>query len=46
MQCSKRQTIELVDLPPQDLIARLSEGKVYAPQMAGRAREAFPSLAT
>ncbi len=33
--------IELVDLTPQDLIARLSEGKVYAPHLAGRAREAF-----
>lgn len=33
--------IELVDLPPQDLLARLAEGKVYAPHLAGRAREAF-----
>lgn len=33
--------IELVDLTPQDLIARLSEGKVYAPHLAGRARESF-----
>jgi two-component system sensor histidine kinase KdpD len=33
--------IELVDLTPQDLLARLAEGKVYAPHLAGRAREAF-----
>lgn len=33
--------IELVDLPPQDLLVRLAEGKVYAPHLAGRAREAF-----
>jgi two-component system sensor histidine kinase KdpD len=33
--------IELVDLPPQDLLSRLAEGKVYAPHLAGRAREAF-----
>ncbi len=33
--------IELVDLPPQDLLARLADGKVYAPHLAGRAREAF-----
>jgi two-component system sensor histidine kinase KdpD len=33
--------IELVDLPPQDLLARLADGRVYAPQLAGRAREAF-----
>lgn len=33
--------IALVDLPPQDLLARLAEGKVYAPHLAGRAREAF-----
>jgi two-component system sensor histidine kinase KdpD len=33
--------IALVDLPPQELLARLAEGKVYAPHLAGRAREAF-----
>lgn len=33
--------IALVDLPPQDLLTRLAEGKVYAPHLAGRAREAF-----
>jgi two-component system sensor histidine kinase KdpD len=33
--------IELVDLPPQELLSRLAEGKVYAPHLAGRAREAF-----
>lgn len=33
--------IELVDLTPQDLIRRLETGKVYAPHLAGRARESF-----
>ena len=27
-------TIELVDLPPEDLLKRLQEGKVYIPQTA------------
>lgn len=34
-------TIELVDLPPEDLIKRLQEGKVYFPQQAELARENF-----
>jgi two-component system sensor histidine kinase KdpD len=33
--------VELVDLPPEDLIRRLHEGKVYMPQMAGKALEHF-----
>src|SRR5215831_2353769 len=33
--------IELVDLPPDDLLQRLSEGKVYVPEQAERARESF-----
>lgn len=34
-------TIELVDLPPDDLIKRLREGKVYFPQQAELAAEHF-----
>jgi two-component system sensor histidine kinase KdpD len=33
--------IELIDLPPEALIQRLKEGKVYLPQQAGRALENF-----
>ncbi|HEY7727301.1 MAG TPA: sensor histidine kinase KdpD, partial [Candidatus Eisenbacteria bacterium] len=33
--------IELVDLPPDDLLQRLREGKVYVPEQAGRALEHF-----
>jgi two-component system sensor histidine kinase KdpD len=33
--------VELVDLPPDDLIARLREGKVYVPGQAMRALEHF-----
>jgi two-component system sensor histidine kinase KdpD len=33
--------IELVDLPPDDLLQRLREGKVYVPEQAGRAVEHF-----
>jgi two-component system sensor histidine kinase KdpD len=33
--------IELVDLPPDDLVQRLREGKVYVPEQAGRALESF-----
>jgi two-component system sensor histidine kinase KdpD len=29
--------VELVDLPPDELLARLREGKVYLPEKAGRA---------
>jgi two-component system sensor histidine kinase KdpD len=33
--------VELVDLPPEDLLQRLREGKVYAPDRGRRALEAF-----
>ena len=33
--------IELVDLPPDDLLQRLSEGKVYVPERAERALQNF-----
>jgi len=34
-------TIELVDLPPEDLLRRLQEGKVYIPKQAELAAEHF-----
>lgn len=33
--------IELVDLPAEELIQRLEQGKVYVPEQAGRARQNF-----
>ena len=33
--------IELVDLPPDELLKRLKEGKVYLPEQIARAAEAF-----
>jgi len=33
--------IELVDLPPDDLLQRLRDGKVYVPELAERAKEFF-----
>ncbi len=33
--------IELVDLPPDDLLKRLKEGKIYIPDQAARATENF-----
>lgn len=33
--------IELIDLPPDELLQRLREGKVYVPEQAGRAIEKF-----
>lgn len=33
--------IELVDLPPDDLLQRLREGKVYVPELAIQARDNF-----
>jgi two-component system, OmpR family, sensor histidine kinase KdpD len=33
--------IELIDLPPDDLLTRLKEGKVYIPQQAERAMQHF-----
>jgi len=34
-------TIELVDLPPEELLKRLDEGKVYVPEQAKLAKEHF-----
>jgi two-component system sensor histidine kinase KdpD len=33
--------IELVDIPPDELLKRLAEGKVYVPEKAGQAAERF-----
>jgi two-component system sensor histidine kinase KdpD len=33
--------VELVDLPPEALLQRLREGRVYAPEQAGRAASGF-----
>jgi two-component system sensor histidine kinase KdpD len=33
--------IELIDLPPEDLLKRLAEGKVYVPEQAERAAKNF-----
>ncbi|MCW3478685.1 DUF4118 domain-containing protein [Neisseriaceae bacterium JH1-16] len=33
--------VRLVDLPPDDLLSRLKAGKVYLPEVAGRAAENF-----
>lgn len=33
--------VELVDLPPDELLERLSEGKVYVPQQAQQAMQSF-----
>jgi two-component system sensor histidine kinase KdpD len=33
--------VELIDLTPEELIGRLREGKVYVPDLAGRARDNF-----
>ena len=33
--------VELVDLPPEELLKRLQEGKVYVPDQAARAVESF-----
>ena len=33
--------VELIDLPPDDLLARLKAGKVYVPEQAGDAAERF-----
>jgi two-component system sensor histidine kinase KdpD len=38
--------IELIDLPPEDLIKRLNEGKVYVPEQARRAIRHFFSPGT
>ena len=50
MRCARRcptacsrlaSEIELIDLPPDDLIQRLRQGKVYMPEQAGRAIAQF-----
>lgn len=41
----RADSVELVDLTPEDLIARLKEGKVYVPKQATRALEHFFSPA-
>jgi two-component system sensor histidine kinase KdpD len=41
----RADAVELVDLTPDDLIARLREGKVYVPEQAERALEHFFSPA-
>ena len=33
--------VELVDIPPEDLLRRFQEGKVYVPDQAGRAMASF-----
>lgn len=38
---AKADEIELIDLPPEDLIKRLHEGKVYVPEQARRAVHSF-----
>ena len=38
---AKADQIELIDLPPEDLIQRLKDGKIYQGQQAGRALENF-----
>jgi two-component system sensor histidine kinase KdpD len=41
----RADSVELIDLTPEDLIQRLKEGKVYIPQQAERALEHFFSPA-
>ena len=41
----RADSVELVDLTPEDLISRLKEGKVYVPKQAERALEHFFSPA-
>lgn len=37
----RADTLELVDIPPEELLKRLQEGKVYIPQQAELAKEHF-----
>ena len=37
----KADQIELIDLPPEELIERLKQGKIYLPQQAARALDNF-----
>ena len=41
----RADSVELIDLTPEDLIARLKDGKVYVPKQAERALEHFFSPA-
>ena len=41
----RADSVELIDLTPEDLIARLKDGKVYVPRQAARALEHFFSPA-
>ena len=41
----EKADVELVDLPPEELLERLKEGKVYLPDTAVRAAENFFTLA-
>lgn len=41
----RADSVELIDLTPEDLIARLKEGKIYIPKQAERALEHFFSPA-
>jgi len=43
---AKADEIELIDLPPDELIKRLHEGKVYVPEQARRATQNFFSPGT
>lgn len=38
---TRADEIELIDLPPDELIARLRAGKVYVPEQIGRALDSF-----
>ncbi|HEX4952040.1 MAG TPA: sensor histidine kinase KdpD [Thermoanaerobaculia bacterium] len=38
---ARADQVELVDLPPEELLRRLSEGKVYVPEQARRAVSSF-----
>ena len=40
----ERADIELVDLPPEELLERMREGKVYLPEQAARAADNFFKL--
>ncbi len=41
----ERADVELVDLPPEELLERLKEGKVYVPDMAAHAAQNFFKMA-
>lgn len=41
LMLQRADDIELIDLPPEELIRRLKDGKVYVPEQAGRALDNF-----